>query len=425
VDELEDQEDHILKVKAAFNKLVTTMRTGNATRTESITYTKDDYEAAKKFFDEDRHREWIYLKEGMTLDEAMEAKRGRGFGGIKEPRLKKLIAAWLDKNPKGGAMVAKTDKTTSSFYEESKRIDTNPGKPYWSKIIEMGARAFSSYLNDKMTEKEWENNYLANATDNEQYGGNYKPYPEGEEREAINSAFDDLFSVIRETKAIRKAIMMENAMEKGGYFSDEGLKELLGETSTGEVAHDLFHVAKGKDGKLGLFITRIFAKKQQDLSRDEVSGGDDVMENVLEPEKPPAIQSEEFGPNGGIAFTEPGPGETDISDRERARRERANQFASNASNELDFILSTWLNGAYTSRVLKNEDDLKNPTWVVFVNKQHTDKIQGAIRQWETKGFVAENHADEGFIQFSVHPLDGDEDGTIKKAVSEVLRSVLA
>jgi hypothetical protein len=304
VDELENQEDHILKVKAAFNKLVTAMRTGSATKTKDIIYTKDDYEAALKFFDSEGNRDWIGLKEGMTIDEALspQVKRGRGFRKMNPERLEKFIAAWLDRNPKGGALVAQTDKTTSSFYEESKRLDTSPGKPYWSKIIEMGARAFSSYLNDKMVKKGWENNYLAHATDNEQYGGKAKPYPDGEEREAINTAFDDLFSVIRETKAIRKAIMMENTMKKAGYFSDAGLKELLNETSGGEVVHDIFHIAKGKDGNLGLFLTRILAKKQKNLSHNEVIGGDAVLENVLELEK--SQNDEEFEESFALEDTE-------------------------------------------------------------------------------------------------------------------------
>jgi hypothetical protein len=665
VDELENQEDHIPKVKAAFNNLVNAMMTGSAARTENITYTKDDYEAAQKFFEDQRDRDWIGMKEGMTIDEALAAGKGRGFRRVKPERLKKLMAAWLDKNPSGGSVVAKTDRTTSNYFEESKKLDNWPSS-YWSKIIEMGARAFSSYLNDKMAEKGWQNNYLAHATENSDYiVGN--PYPEGEERKAINAAFDELFGVIRETGAIRKAIMAENIMEKAGYFSDEGLKELLNETSDGEITHDLFHVAKGKDGKLSLFLTRILAKKQKDLSENEVDGGKDVKDGIMELEKSDKLeyfrkiilehldqdddkadikkslfdaeaeefaksgrglpvgsvrdwkgkkyvkiapgkwkpkydshtrgakmaisaikkkiaaasdaqemlqivlenrerfadkeghplpfvqelsnyvsleqekftsnreeskkndggtitvgelrkflerfkskypgnsrkeefqklkelerqaymngdsqeeriygamihhfyaserkeleeakakvkedreskareearkrheadakererqsqgQSDEspFGSNGGgITFTELGIGESGISE-EAARRRRAKQFARDAQNELDFILSTWLNGTYKKgQIKKNDDDPDNPTWVVFVNKQHKDKIRGAIGQWKTKGFSVDNHADEGFIQFSVYPLDSDEDGIIKKAVSEVLRDIL-
>jgi hypothetical protein len=74
----------------------------------------------------------------------------------------------------------------------------------------MAARAFSGYVDDKLRESSRLNDYLAYATTNDFYvdpiwGPTY-PYPDGEERKRINAAFGNLFKVVNETGAIRKAI---------------------------------------------------------------------------------------------------------------------------------------------------------------------------------------------------------------------------
>jgi hypothetical protein len=210
VDEIETSEDHVLAVKNAFAKLAATMMTGTATRTQDIFYTKDDYAYVNSNEGKQMLNALNISKDSMDFQEALEkASRYRKVYGKKQDQVKRLIAAYYDGDSNGGGKSAKTKENTSHFYENAKKLETNPGKPYWSSILEMGARAFSAYLNDKMAERGWQNNYLAHATENEKYTS-HSPYPAGEEREVINAAFDELFRAINENNAIRKAIDLEN-----------------------------------------------------------------------------------------------------------------------------------------------------------------------------------------------------------------------
>jgi len=208
IDEIESQEDHVVAVKNAFANLAKEMMTGSATRTEDIHYTKDDYEyvnseSGKKFMED-------VVKE--TFEETIEKRKNtnyyQGYKRIKPAQLRRYIAAYFGKEEKGGFMTSNTEKLTSNFFENSKKLESNRSKPYWSDIKEMGARAFAAYLDDKLVEKGQKNTYLTDKASNDDYK-NHKPYPEGEERKAINAAFDELFKVVKETGAIRKAIMAE------------------------------------------------------------------------------------------------------------------------------------------------------------------------------------------------------------------------
>ncbi|MDR1837617.1 MAG: hypothetical protein LBQ89_08170 [Treponema sp.] len=219
VDKIESGDEHIILVKQAFSNLVNAMMSGAAEKTKTISYTKDDIEKAKALF-EKGYNSGVELakKQNKPIDEVLkglEFTTYYSYSGkrraIKGDELKRLAVAYLDSNPDGGSYDVKTEETTSHYFENSKKLDNNPEKPYWSNIKELGARAFTAYLGDRMKERGWENNYLAHAMDNTYYHGGTKPYPEGEEREAINKAFDELFMVINESGAIRKAIDIENA----------------------------------------------------------------------------------------------------------------------------------------------------------------------------------------------------------------------
>jgi hypothetical protein len=221
IDEIEASENHIATVKNAFSKLVDAMMTGTATRTTDIFYTKDDHAYINSDEGKRMLRDIGIDKESYSFEDAIEKVSRYRIYRKKPEQTKRFLAAYYSDDSNGGYMSAKTKDTTSHFYESAKKLETGPGKPYWSSILEMGARAFSAYLNDKMAERGWENNYLAHATDNTSYD-NHSPYPAGEERTAINAAFDELFKAINETGAIRKAIDRENALrvspEKAGII---------------------------------------------------------------------------------------------------------------------------------------------------------------------------------------------------------------
>ncbi len=94
----------------------------------------------------------------------------------------------------------------SSFAIEAVKIDKGRPDGYWSRPHEMAARAFSAYLEDKLRNAGRRNDYLSSGSDNARYAvTGFKPFPEGEERQQINRAFDQLFAALREGKALAKA----------------------------------------------------------------------------------------------------------------------------------------------------------------------------------------------------------------------------
>lgn len=87
---------------------------------------------------------------------------------------------------------AKTD-----FYKNSQTFDTEFSKTdhgYWASTEEMFARAFACYVYDRV---EGRSDYLC-AHANVAIANGIKAFPVGEEREAINKCFDDLFVELKE-----------------------------------------------------------------------------------------------------------------------------------------------------------------------------------------------------------------------------------
>jgi hypothetical protein len=90
----------------------------------------------------------------------------------------------------------------SDFSKRSERC----GK-YWAKATEMFARAFACYIEDKLNSRSEYNTYLTHSTKKDKYTSDYfYPYPDGNERKAINKAFDELFKAVRDNKEMKKSI---------------------------------------------------------------------------------------------------------------------------------------------------------------------------------------------------------------------------
>lgn len=81
----------------------------------------------------------------------------------------------------------------SNFYKEAEELDKGRSKVYWSRRCEMFARAFEAYIEDRLGFK---SNYLVHSTHNTAYLP-LKPYPEKEERENINRAFDRVIEALK------------------------------------------------------------------------------------------------------------------------------------------------------------------------------------------------------------------------------------
>ena len=234
-----------LKVRDKFINLVNAMMTGDTPETEVVLYGKEDVEQAKNFFENqitryigsyyDRDGFYKKLSEAKTLDEAISAinekfkstvmlirenrdKVGK-LGKYEQKRMKEIVktyekyrvmaAAYFDpKEAKadGGEVTVKTGRTVSRFYEDAKKLDEGKQKSYWSTPLEMAARAFEAYLVDKLKERGQKNDYLSGSASNDVYAGAWYPYPTEKDRIKINKAFDELFEVIRNENAIRKAL---------------------------------------------------------------------------------------------------------------------------------------------------------------------------------------------------------------------------
>lgn len=84
----------------------------------------------------------------------------------------------------------------SDFYLNSKKLDGKRKKPYYSNIAEMLARAFESYIANKLKDIGYISQYLVYSVDNRGYKG-FNPYPESKEIKKISKSFDEFFSELK------------------------------------------------------------------------------------------------------------------------------------------------------------------------------------------------------------------------------------
>ena len=116
---------------------------------------------------------------------------------------RQIAVAHFGGNPEGGTEEVSAGPSISSYALEAGRLDQN-GKTYWTQGKEMAARAFQSYVEDRLAQRDRRNDYLSTMADNKYY--DCKPYPEGEERVRINAAFDKLFDALRASGGLAKAM---------------------------------------------------------------------------------------------------------------------------------------------------------------------------------------------------------------------------
>lgn len=105
---------------------------------------------------------------------------------------------WLHRYGKPATQVTEV-VSESAFSKSARELDKFTGRStaYFSKIEEMWARAFESYVYDKLKSKGITNTYLVHSVNNDRYSL-FNPFPAGEERQKINKAFDDLVEAMKE-----------------------------------------------------------------------------------------------------------------------------------------------------------------------------------------------------------------------------------
>ena len=108
--------------------------------------------------------------------------------------------AAIDKNPDA----IKVEPT--SFLENAIKLDKTRGTPYWTTKHEMFARAFSSFVEDKLAAKGQRSDYLSYGSDNKLYAASsFAPFPEGEERQRINEKMEGLMDALKEANIMPAA----------------------------------------------------------------------------------------------------------------------------------------------------------------------------------------------------------------------------
>lgn len=98
----------------------------------------------------------------------------------------------------------------TDYSKEAIKLSGKSTNGYWQRPTEMFARAFESYVFDRLMGMGAKSEYLVHGVESERFaGGGYKgnPYPVGDERAAIDDAFRHLFETIK-TRETDKGVAM-------------------------------------------------------------------------------------------------------------------------------------------------------------------------------------------------------------------------
>ena len=123
----------------------------------------------------------------------------------------------------------KTKAVPTSYRMEAAKIDQGSATDYWQTELELAARAFSSYVEDKIANGGARSEFLSYGSDNELPGykmWGLKPFPEGEERLAINAAMDRLFRTLK-TKETEKGVAFFSSSPEQGLTSETSPRKLF------------------------------------------------------------------------------------------------------------------------------------------------------------------------------------------------------
>ncbi|MDR1529833.1 MAG: hypothetical protein LBS40_05480 [Burkholderiales bacterium] len=291
------------KIKEAALGLINALKAGNERATKTLEYSEDDERWAMKNMEQSIAGP---IREGVRLaKDAQEAvdhieyfyRKGH-FGKPKSRRALESHDYWIKValiyhgNNESRKMTYRTGEGLSKYMMEAKKLDQGRnGKPYWSTLPEMAARAFESYIDDKLASAKRKNTYLVNEANNKPYEGyELKPYPEGDEREKINRAFDALFAAFRDDDTLTKALLKGG--EGSGWFSppngdhgssslpssehianEEQAKEYWDTHYGGKTMNLTVHSGKNADGGKRAIPIRVHFDEKNDHAYTEDEGG--------------------------------------------------------------------------------------------------------------------------------------------------------
>lgn len=222
-----------INLSVAFAKLQEAMKNGDVRAPEVFRITDKDVELALLNIKENSTRLSKLIFEAKDAKEAVDivdAKLGsthRSKRRKNHNQWRKVAVAFFNQDKVGEPIVLSTGEPISEFYANSKKLDAERSKPYWSTTHEMAARAFQAFLEDTLKDQDRRNDYLSYGADNALYGGFHQAYPDGKERKKINLAFKNLFEVIKSEKIFENAsadqVMMDAIFGAPSVFFDDHL----------------------------------------------------------------------------------------------------------------------------------------------------------------------------------------------------------
>lgn len=112
--------------------------------------------------------------------------------------------------------------------KRSSEMDKRRSSPYWSTRVEMIARAFESYVINKLETQAYSNDYLANIRREYQFDtigkADIYPYIKKSEIAAVVDAFDNLFNTLK-TEETEKGIRLYSAEYLVAKYAAKGIKQ--------------------------------------------------------------------------------------------------------------------------------------------------------------------------------------------------------
>lgn len=171
----------------------------------------------------------------------------------------------------------KTKSVPTNYAIEAKKMDQARSGDYWSEPHEMVARAFASYVEDKIANSGGQSEFLVYHA----HGGILlpmidgfvaRPYPEGTEREAINKAFDAFIGAIK-TKETEKGIaLFSRNAEKGTPLSEVKFNAVFDRITAGLKDSDRRALFAPVDTFAELPATIKLQAQKQDAGPEDVKG---------------------------------------------------------------------------------------------------------------------------------------------------------
>jgi len=204
-------------IREAFVKLKDTVTTGGVRLVETIKLPPRSLERARLNLDNRTLRGvGLHIKNAGNVHDAVLAV-DKVFSNLTSKAYLKQKKQWREiaaayYSPEGATEVqVQSGASVSNYYMEAIQLDDGVTGKYWSSHEEMAARAFQSYLEDRLADMGRKSDYLSCLADNKYHyapelGAPFKPYPEGDERTRINAAFDQVFKALRDEKAFEKAM---------------------------------------------------------------------------------------------------------------------------------------------------------------------------------------------------------------------------